>query len=625
MSTLTRCLPVAVLVIISGWALCDEPAESLIANPRDPRVVDAGLPDLSEFRTVDTAVTARISRAVPEGAVSQPGYLGVHLESRTDGLVVADVEPHSPAAKAGLRPGDLLRDLAGQTPRSLDVLGDVLRARSPGDQLKLQVLRDDAVLELTATLAATSRPLNAAGPRASLGVFTSEAADGAKVERIVNDSPAAAAGIKTGDVITKIDGADISSPERIQASIGDKRPGDEVAVILKREGKDVELKVKLSADQGFGRGGRGGGWDTRQASLFRRDAYRLAVVLIEYPDVKHSPKISTFDWEQALFSRGVYFDKSPTGQQVYGSLNDYYLEQSCGAFRVEGKVFDWITANKKRSDYTNDPNRFALLTESLDKLLSRDGKEALKDFDGIFFVYAGDRVQTNRGGLYWPHRASVSHQGKRWGYFICPDGAGRFSSISVIAHEFGHMLGLPDLYARPESPGSEGLGVWCTMSTGHGRDGKPLHMSSWCKEQLGWLKPTVIDPTVKQKLVLGPIESSSKECFKVLIRADGSEYLLLENRLTRGYDRDLPAEGLLIWRVVDGRPVLEESHGIAGPDGPQRFLGSVPYPSKSNTAFTPYTTPSSKPQKGGGLPVHITNIRKLQDGRVTFYIGYEYL
>ena len=120
---------------------------------------------------------------------------------------------------------------------------------------------------------------------------------------------------------------------------------------------------------------------------------------------------------------------------------------------------------------------------------------------------------------------------------------------------------------------------------------------------------------MKQKLILAPINGSAKECYKVLIRPDGTEYLLLENRVKQGFDRDLPGEGLLIWRVVDGRPMLEESHGIATPDGPARFLGSVPYPSKSNTAFTPYTTPSSKPAKAGRLPVHITNIHRLPDGR----------
>jgi M6 family metalloprotease-like protein len=263
------------------------------------------------------------------------------------------------------------------------------------------------------------------------------------------------------------------------------------------------------------------------------------------------------------------------------------------------------------------------LTEALDKLYARDGKDCLKDFDGIFFLYAGDRVQTNRGGLYWPHKSFVSHGDKRWPYFIVQEGGARMTDISVICHEFGHMLGLPDLYARPENPGSEGVGVWCAMSNQAGL-GKPQHFSAWSKEQLGWISPCVIDPSVKQKLILAPIENSSKECFKVLARQDGSEYFLLENRKKKGFDASLPAEGLLIWRVIANRPILEESHGVEGPAGPRVFLDSVPFPSKANNAFTPYTTPSSRSQLGGGMPVHITNIRRLPDGRVTFYVGYEF-
>ena len=154
--------------------------------------------------------------------------------------------------------------------------------------------------------------------------------------------------------------------------------------------------------------------------------------------------------------------------------------------------------------------------------------------------------------------------------------------------------------------------------------GRPQHFSAWCKEQLGWIEPTVIDPTVKQKLMLRPVQQSSKEVYKVLVRPDGSEYFLLENRTKTGFDRDLPGEGLLIWRVSSGKPVLEESHGILGPAGPRVFLGSVPYPSPSNSAFTPQTTPSSRSPQGGGLPVHLTNIRRLPDGTITFYVGYEY-
>ncbi|MEZ0263624.1 MAG: immune inhibitor A domain-containing protein, partial [Phycisphaerae bacterium] len=212
---------------------------------------------------------------------------------------------------------------------------------------------------------------------------------------------------------------------------------------------------------------------------------------------------------------------------------------------------------------------------------------------------------------------------KRWPFFICPEGGNRQANISTYAHEFGHMLGLSDLYARPENPGSEGLGNWCLMSNQIG-GGRPQHMSAWCKERLGWLRPVTIDPTVKQKLVLSPVEGSVDQCFKVLVRRDGSEYLLLENRRKTGFDAGLPAEGLLIWRVVRGRPMLEESHGVDGPAGPRSFASMVPYPSAANRAFTPYTTPNSKSQLGGGLSVFVTNITRLADGRITFQVGYEF-
>ena len=118
-------------------------------------------------------------------------------------------------------------------------------------------------------------------------------------------------------------------------------------------------------------------------------------------------------------------------------------------------------------------------------------------------------------------------------------------------------------------------------------NGRPQHMSAWCKEQLGWLKPTVIDPTVQQKLVLSPVEGSSRECFKVLVRPDGSEYYLLTNRHKTGFDSDLPGEGLLIWRVIGGRPFLVAAHGIKGPAASRSFLYEVPFPASPTIPLPP--------------------------------------
>lgn len=588
-------------------------------------------PDLSGFKTVDTCIKTKATRSTaPEPAATQIPYLGVHIDTNKAGqAIIVEIEADSPAAKAGLQPNDVVKKFGATEIKDAIDLRDALKFATPNQKTKLALLRKDKPLGVEVTLAAVSAPLadTPTTARAVLGIQVDPGKEGVKITEITKDGGADKAGVQVGDVLLKADDKAITSLEDLVAFLGDRKPGDIVKLALKRDGKDKEIKATLgSADQGraTGRGSRGG-WDERQARAWTKDVYRLGVITIAYPDAKPNPNVATKDWEAALFSKGVYNQKSATGQKVHGSMNDYYREISCGKFRVEGKAFAAVEVKYKRETYgAAGANRYALLTEAMDKLLERDGKDALKDIDGIFFMYAGNRVQTQRGGLYWPHRASFNHNNKRWSYFICPEGGKEMASISVITHEFGHMLGMPDLYARPETPGAEGVGVWCTMSTGHGRDGKPLHFSAWCKEQLGWLNPAVIDPRVKQKLVLKPIENSDKECYKVLLRPDGAEYLLLENRVKKGYDEKLPGEGMLIWRIVNGRPVLEESHGVLGPNGPQRYLGSVPYPSKSNTAFTPYTQPSSKPLSGGGLPVHITNIRRLADGSITFYIGYEY-
>ena len=127
---------------------------------------------------------------------------------------------------------------------------------------------------------------------------------------------------------------------------------------------------------------RGGYWT--------KPTFRLALIGVEYPDVKHNPKITKEAWEHSLFSRGVPHKTNATGQPDHGSMYDYYLEQSYGHFKLEGKVFDWVEVSKKRADYATGI-RTRLLTEALDKLVARDGKDALKGFDGIFFLYAGAR------------------------------------------------------------------------------------------------------------------------------------------------------------------------------------------------------------------------------------------
>ena len=630
-----------ILVNAGGPLLADEPT----SKP----------PDLAGYRTVKDAATREIA-APRTGHVGETGFLGVSMiRDDQKRLVVEEVQPGSPAARAGVEKGDVLTQVDGQVVKSPEAFRDSLQMRGPGEVVKLSLIHGGQPVESQATLGSTSRP-RTIGVRAYLGVVLGEAKDGegVQIDQVTPDSPAATAGFKPGDEIFQVEGIDFTNPSRLAEIIAEKKPGDEFEVTVRRGGEVIALRPRLMADPNGPRGGGGGngnnagrpapregagqgaGQGTRQGPgqgpmttpLWTKPEFHLAVIGIEFPDIKHNDKVSVADWNEALLGEGTYHDKkNPTETEVHGSLNDYFLEQSAGAFRLKGKMFDWVEVGKKRSDYvlgSGVTNITAVAVEALEKIVVRDGKDVFNDFDGFLFVYAGQPAGGNRGSVYYPHAGVIrSFQTRRWSYVMVPEGGTRMTPIGGIAKEFGLMLGLPDLAARTENRGSEGLGTWCVLSN-PSKTSQPQHLNPWAKEKLGWLKPTVIDPTVDQKLILAPIENSPTECYKVLVRPDGSEYFLLENRRKTGFDKNLPGEGLLIWRVVHDRPILEESHGVEGPSGPTVHLDAVAYPSAANHAFTPETTPSSRSPLGGGLPVSITNIRRLSDGRVSFQIGYEY-
>ncbi|MGB8167135.1 MAG: M6 family metalloprotease domain-containing protein [Chthoniobacteraceae bacterium] len=580
--------------------------------------------DLSDYRTVRTATTTTI-RASSAAAVGAVGYLGVRVTmNAANEIAITGLADGSRAARAGLAIGDVIAGAEDQRFATVAEFRDWLRAHAPGEGVALTIRRKGVAATLTATLDSASHPLQPSEERGYVGISYAEPNDrGAVITNVTPKSPAAAAGVKAGDLLTKVGDSPMLSPSTLSDVLTEKKPGDELPLTFLRGEAERPVSLKLGAAANGPTS-----LATVLPSIWKRDTYRLAVIGVEFSDTKMNPKIPVEAWSEALFSLGTYHDKtSVTGQKVHGSFADFYREISCGKFTVSGKVFAPVAIAKKREEYattSRDADQAAFYNQIVDQLLEREGKEALKDFDGLIFIYAGERYpRVNRGAMFWPHRASFARAGKRLSYYICAEGGATMMSISVFCHEFGHMLGLPDLYARPENPGSEGVGVWCLMSNNRG-GGQPQHPSAWCKEQLGWLKPAIIDPTVPQKLVLAPVEGSTDECFKIPLRPDGAEYLLLENRRRTGFDASLPAEGLLIWRIVGRRPILEESHGVEGPVGPRVFLGSVPYPSPSNNAFTPFTTPSSRAQLGGGRSVHLTNIRQLADGRVSFEIGYEY-
>ncbi len=584
------------------------------------------LPDVRNYATVETAIKAT-PRPQTTRTADQPGYIGVELGTKgSGGWPVRAVALDSPAAAAGIRIGDVLLEFDRKAIKSPGQFRDDVQARGAGSSVPLSLRRDSKTQLLQLTLGSPSRPLRLAEQRGILGIQVSSLDDGEglKISSITKDLPAAKAGLKVGDILLKIDGASLLASSSLTDALSIHEAGDTVSVVYRRG--DVEQKFQTQLAPAPAPEGE---QPYAARRVWKQPRYRLAVIGVEFADTPHNLKVTAPDWNRLFFSTNVLdAATNATGQITHGSVNDYYREVSCNQFSFEGKVFDWVKLPKSRADYSQGTasrrSRSEFFKEVLDKLLAREPKGALTGFDGLTIIYAGDRFATaNRGTLFWPHRSSTTYEGKNWSYVICPEGGSRMANISVFCHEFGHILGLPDLYARAENPGSEGVGAWCAMSNQAG-EGRPQHFSVWCKEQLGWLRPATIDPSVRQKLLLSPIESTTNQCYKILIRPDGSEYFLLENRQKRGFDRSLAATGLLIWRVVGNRLILEESHGVEGPAGPRVFPGSVPYPSGANDSFTPFTVPSSRPQLAGGTAIHLQQIRQHPDGRISFEIGTEF-
>ncbi len=82
-------------------------------------------------------------------------------------------------------------------------------------------------------------------PHAFLGVVTEKTTDGVKINEVKKESSAEKAGLKVGDIITKIDNKDINGPDELMEAVQSYKPKDELKVYYKRDGKKNDVKLKL--------------------------------------------------------------------------------------------------------------------------------------------------------------------------------------------------------------------------------------------------------------------------------------------------------------------------------------------------------------------------------------------
>lgn len=179
-------------------------------------------------------------------------------------------------------------------------------------------------------------------------------------------------------------------------------------------------------------------------------------------------------------------------------------------------------------------------------------------YDAVLIIHAGyGEASTGKSGDIWPAFWTSSSIGYGFGEGIATsvrakEGA---SAFGTLVHEFGHQLGLPDLYNTSNNKYTM-IGKWCLMANG-GWNGStpgstPAHLSAWCKQLLGWSSPEsiTVSSSMVQKKVYNSAEYNTSSMYKFPLYST-TEYYLIEYRRNVSYDSALPGDGILIWHIDD--------------------------------------------------------------------------
>jgi serine protease Do len=207
----------------------------------------------------DTVKTV-VAQLKDNGHVTR-GFIGVEIQKitpeiaeslglkSTEGALVAQPRPNSPAAKAGIEAGDVLTAVNDRPVKDAHELARAIAAMAPGTSLKLTLLRNHEQKSLTVTLgelpnqqqarAETDNGRSSAPDAGRLGLSLAPAASmgegssGVVVTGVDPHGPAAEHGVRPGDVILDIAGKQVSSPAEVRAALADARSTHKHTVLMR--------------------------------------------------------------------------------------------------------------------------------------------------------------------------------------------------------------------------------------------------------------------------------------------------------------------------------------------------------------------------------------------------------
>lgn len=184
---------------------------------------------------------------------AEPGFLGVYLDPQSagSGAAVDGTVAGSPAARAGLREGDLIVGADRTSIRSTAQLVELLRAKRAGERLVLRVRRGEDVHTLQAVLGerpaegdAAPTPAPSGGPR--LGAALELRSGRLVIVELDPAGPLAASEARPGDVLVAFAGRPVRGYDELAAALARARPGQRVTITLERDGWTKDFEVRLA-------------------------------------------------------------------------------------------------------------------------------------------------------------------------------------------------------------------------------------------------------------------------------------------------------------------------------------------------------------------------------------------
>lgn len=256
------------------------------------------------------------------------------------------------------------------------------------------------------------------------------------------------------------------------------------------------------------------------------------------------------------------------------SAKQYFKDSSYDQYDPEFVVVGPVNLPKSMKYYGgndaqgNDKNPQQMCIDAV-KAASNSGVN-MADFDtdndgiidNVFIFYAGENEAEGGGDdTVWPHRWAVNSQtpvivdGVRLDDYACTseyymkDNTPTPANIGTFCHEFGHVLGLFDMYDVDYKENGENvaLGVWSIMASGSYLDESrtPPSYNALERSMAGWIDLTEIKDD--GNYTLAPLNTGKKAY--IFQTKNKDESFLIENRALMGWDVYLPASGMLVYHV----------------------------------------------------------------------------